>query len=325
MANLLIRKEKFNLLGFDNEEEFEKAVIDNGAHLFGKDTIYIDLKIRLGDGKNIGIPDGYVLDFSDKTNPQLYFVENELSKHEIYSHINEQIARFSAIARTKPFLVRARLLEHIKKNPLLLNKVQEFIKSTTFTNPDELMIFLTEKNEIKIVIVIDEETPELDMSLEVFKKKPDIVILQRYENNGEIVYFYEPMREEIANLENKEKITTSDLNFDTIVCPAFEDGFKHAHEDNSAWWAIRISQKAREQLKYLAIYQKTPIGKIQNVAEINKIEPYKNSSKFIVYLKNKEKIGPINLDKGKKGIAPQGPRFTTYEKIKKAKLVSELW
>jgi hypothetical protein len=131
------------------------------------------------------------------------------------------------------------------------------------------------------------------------------------------------MREELSEIEGSKDITSED--FDTIVCPAFKEGFKHAYVQNDAWWAIRISQKAREQLKYLAIYEKSPVAAVRNVAEIEKIEPYKDSGKFIVYLKNKKKVGPIELDKGKKGIAPQSPRYTTYNKLLKAKKISELW
>jgi hypothetical protein len=86
-----------------------------------------------------------------------------------------------------------------------------------------------------------------------------------------------------------------------------------------------LSQKARENIRYLAIYQKTPLKEIQHVAEIKRIAPYKNTGKFIVYLGRKMKVGPILLDQKSKGVAPQSPRFTTLEKLKRAKKVSDLW
>src|SRR2546428_11999356 len=114
-------------------------------------------------------------------------------------------------------------------------------------------------------------------------------------------------------------------DFDTVVCAAFEDGVQRAYVKNNAWWAIRLSQKAREKIRCLAIYQKNPIKEIKHVAEIKRIEPYKDTGKFIVYLSKKMRVGPIPLDKGRKGAAPQSPRFTTFEKLKRAKKVSELW
>jgi hypothetical protein len=59
--------------------------------------------------------------------------------------------------------------------------------------------------------------------------------------------------------------------FDTVVCAAFEEGFQKAYVQESAWWAIRLSQTAREKLKYLAIYEKSPVMAVKNIAEIEKI------------------------------------------------------
>ncbi len=150
-----------------------------------------------------------------------------------------------------------------------------------------------------------------------------------YENlyKKEIAYVYEPMREELQDFERREKPTrkAEEFEFDTIVCPAFEDGLKQAYVNGNAWWAIRVSQKAREQLRYLAIYEKSPIAAVRNYAEIDRIGPYKDSGKFIVHLKNKKTISPIELDKEKKGVAPQSSRFTTLNKLLKAKKISELW
>lgn len=137
--------------------------------------------------------------------------------------------------------------------------------------------------------MIDEATPDLELSLDVFKDRPDVVTMKKYQYKNEIAYFYEPMREELQDLEGKTaKKRGVDGHFDTIVCPAFEHGFKHAFVENDAWWAIRISQRAREQLRYLAIYEKSPVAAIRNVAEITKIELYKSSGKFIVFLEEKK-------------------------------------
>src|SRR3989338_7250110 len=130
MVNLLIDKEKYDILGFDGEPDFEKAVIENSEALFGKETIYVDIKRRIGpsDSRNKGIPDGYLIDFSDSKNPQLYFVENELSTHDVYSHITEQVARFSTFSKTSPNQIRQKLIEHTKKDASLLDKIEQKLK-----------------------------------------------------------------------------------------------------------------------------------------------------------------------------------------------------
>lgn len=327
MANILINNKKFELLDFESEAEFEKAVIENHKALFGRSVVYIDTKRLFGESGSYhkGIPDGYLIDFSSKEHPQLYFVENELATHDIYSHISEQLLRFSTMIQTSQDQIRKKILEVIKSDRNIVAELSEYLKKSSLSNIDELMNFLVD-GKIRIVLVIDEDSPDLQLSLSVFKDRPDIVTLQRYIYDNQIAYVYEPMIEELSGLEGSQKKTWLEGgDFDTIICPAFEDGFRRAYLENDAWWAIRLSQKAREQLKYLAIYEKSPIAAVRHLAEIVKIEPYKNSGKFKIYLRNKKKISAIELDKGKKGVAPQSPRFTTYSKLKQAKKISDLW
>src|SRR3989344_1361705 len=328
MTNILISGKKYSLLDFETEEVFEKAVIENCKYLFGNDVVYIDIKKRFGKSEsyNKGVPDGYLIDFTSNKQPRLYFVENELSTHDVYNHISEQFVRFTTITRTSQNQIRTKLLEVIKSNTALSKEIEKYLKNTDFKNIDELMIFLTE-NKIKIVLVIDEATTDLNDALDVFRERPDVVTLKRYVNKTDIAYFYEPMREELQEFDGKKtKSKESDIEeIDTIVCPAFEDGFKHAYVEKNAWWAIRLSQRAREQIRYLAMYEKSPVAAIRNYAEIERIDTYKDSGKFILYLKNKKTVSPIELDKGVKGMAPQSPRFTKLSKLLKAKKISELW
>ena len=116
MGSIIINSEKFEEYAFENEKEFEERVIENIEFLFGKNAIYIDLKKRLGvsSSYNKGIPDGYVIDFSNMKSPQLYFIENELFSHNFYSHVSEQIARFNTIITTSKSQIRDILVEEIK-------------------------------------------------------------------------------------------------------------------------------------------------------------------------------------------------------------------
>ena len=325
MARIIINNNEYSLFDFDDEDEFEKAVIENQKYLFGKDSVYIDVKKRIGRENHRGIPDAFLIDFYDSKNPQLYIIENELASHDVYSNITEQIARFSTSVVSSVNQIRDALLKAIHENPETQKEIDRQLQNTVFKNITELMLYLTEKKDIKIVVAINDNTADLNLTFKIFKNQPDVVLLQRYQYGNDILYYYEPMREEIEDIET-EKIKTGEvIDFDTVVCAAFEDGFKHAYIENNAWWAIRLSQEAREKLKYLAIYEKAPVAHIEHYAEIDHIEPYKDTGKFIVYLKNKKTIKPIPLGTGRKGEAPQSPRYTTFEKLLKAKSINELW
>jgi len=324
MARIILKNKEYSLFDFDNETEFEKAVIENQKFLFGKDSIYLDIKKRIGKAGHRGIPDAFLIDFYDSKEPQLYIVENEIASHDIYSNITEQIARFETSIISSANKIRSVLIKVIKNEPRIRKEIEKNLQETLFKTITELMLYLTE-SDIKIVVVINEITADLNLAFKIFKNPPDIVLLQRYICGNDIAYYYEPMREEIEDIEIEKAKTGKAVDFDTVVCAAFEDGFRHAYKENNAWWAIRLSQKAREQLKYLAIYEKAPIAHISHYAEIDRIEPYKDTGKYILYLKNKKRVKPIKLSSNKKGVAPQSPRYTTLNKLLKAKTISELW
>jgi hypothetical protein len=324
MPFLLSDRKKFTLLGFDSEQEFERAVVANSKYLFGPEAVYIDAKKRIGskDSYHKGISDAFLVDFYNPKAPSLYFVENELLTHDIYSHIVEQVGRFMGAGAASGPRIRDMLLRHIKGDKRLRKEIEAKLKQTAFSNLEELMISLTEKDEIKVIVVADGEDADLNQALKIFRNPPDLVTLKRFLLGSAVIYECEPMGGEVEQVSG---LRSTNKDFDTVVCAAFEDGFQRAFVRNSAWWSIRLSQKARENLRYLAIYQKTPIKEIRHVAEIKRIEPYKDTGKFIVYLGRKMKVGPILLDKERKGVAPQSPRFTTFEKLKRARKVSQLW
>jgi len=325
MARIILNNNEYSLFDFDNEAEFEKAVIENEKNLFGKDSVYIDVKRRIGHDNHRGIPDAFLVDFYDSKNPQLYIVENELASHDVYKNIAEQITRFLTSTISSKNQIRDVLLETIRNDAKTQERLKNKLRDTVFENIEQLMIYLVEK-DIKIVVVINEITADLNLVFKnVFKNQPDTVLLQRYQCGDDILYYYEPMREEIEDIESAKTKTGQAIDFDTVVCAAFEEGFKRAYIENNAWWEIRLSQEAREKLKYLAIYEQEPVAHISHYAEIDNIEPYKDTGKFILYLKNKKTVKPIPLGTGKKGEAPQAPRYTTLEKLLKAKIVSELW
>ncbi|KUG22813.1 hypothetical protein ASZ90_007396 [hydrocarbon metagenome] len=324
MARIIIGNKEYYLYDFNNEPEFEKAVIENQAYLFGKDSVYIDVKRRIGRDNHRGIPDAFLIDFYDTKKPQLYIVENEIASHDVYAHISEQIARFATSTLSSANQIRNMLIKAIENEPETKKIIEKYLPQTVFKTVTELMLFLTENN-IKIVIAINEVTADLNIVLKVFKNPPDVVLLQRYLCGNDISYYYEPMNEEIEEIAIEKTKKDRVVDFDTVVCAAFEAGFKHAYMENNAWWEIRLSQKARENLKYLAIYEKAPIAHISHYAEIDHIEPYKDTGKYKLYLKNKKTVKPIKLGKNIKGEAPQAPRYTTLSKLLNAKTISELW
>ena len=106
---------------------------------------------------------------------------------------------------------------------------------------------------------------------------------------------------------------------DTIIVPANEEGFKKVFLNENSWYAIRISGGRLNDIKYIAAYQTAPISAITHYAEVESIEPYGDGGKYKLNFKSSaQKIEPIKHKSGKKGTL-QGPKYTSFEKLKNAK------
>lgn len=104
--------------------------------------------------------------------------------------------------------------------------------------------------------------------------------------------------------------------FDTIVCPAHEDGFRETFLGERCWYAIRISKKVIPRLKFIAIYVTGKVRHVSHYGRVKSIEPYRRSGKYIVCLDGKPKeIGPIPW---RKGVVIQSCRLTLMSKLKSA-------
>src|SRR5215467_5445259 len=96
MSQLVTPYGTFNLIQYETELEFERAVVAHVTDIFGERRIYLDCKRRIGakDGKQ-SVPDAYLIDVSSPRDPQLYVVENEISSHDLFKHIGVQLLQFS--------------------------------------------------------------------------------------------------------------------------------------------------------------------------------------------------------------------------------------
>jgi hypothetical protein len=119
-------------------------------------------------------------------------------------------------------------------------------------------------------------------------------------------------------------VKASPGELDTIVVPAQKEGFDTVFLGENAWWAIRISGGMIPKIKYIAAYQSQPISAITHVAPVARIEPHGDSGKYkLIFSEPARAIGPIPYGDAPSGFM-QGPRYTTYERLIKAKKVTDL-
>jgi hypothetical protein len=308
-----------------SEKEFEKIILQQAQHIFGDKSIYIDIKKRIGDSI-ITIPDGYLVDFSFEQEPRLYILENELSSHDPYKHIGSQLLKFAISYKASGRKIKSFLLEHIMADAKMSAKAEKGLKAAGYRNIDDFLESIIFERTVAAIVIIDQSTPELENVLSQLSMDTDILEFQTFVNGNNSIYKFTPFNADIRELAESPKsdIKVEDLN--TVVVAAREEGFEKEFLKNSRWYAIRINASMLNKIKYIAAYQVSPVSAITYYAEVAKIEKWNDTNKYILYFKDKAtKIKSIQLDKTKKGLAPQAPRYTSIDKLLKAKKLSEVF
>lgn len=177
----------------DEENEFHPLIKANSKQIFGKDTIYFDVKTTLKSASGIGsIPDAYVIDLSEPY--QWYVVENELATHPVYDHIVKQLTKFiNGIDNQNS---RAQILELLYEE---INR-DDTLRATVLakTNTIDLYRFLSKlfSKTPKIIVIIDEKTPEVFEACQALRYSPEIIEFKTFENednSGKYAHLFLPI------------------------------------------------------------------------------------------------------------------------------------
>lgn len=338
MERIIYGSDIFANYEYSTEEEFEKHVIKHSREIFGEKAVYIDIKKRIGVENIVTIPDGYLLDFSFEHSPRLYIIENELSIHDPYKHIGQQLLKFAISYKSSGRNIKNFLLERIISDPVKKEIVENGLKKAGSRNIDAFLEDIIFEKPVAAIVIIDQNTEDLENVLSQLTMKTDIIEFQafttvpREENNkyktGELLFKYTPFQPEIRSITESPKSGLDIEDLDTIIVPANEEGFNGVFLKRNCWYAIRISSAMLDRLHYIAAYQTAPISAITRYAEILKIEKYKDTGKYILFFKDQAiDIGPISLLPKSKGKvrAPQAPRYTNFKKLLIAKTLDDVF
>ena len=325
MERLISENRTYKYYEYNNEAEFEKVIVDNAKQIFGNNTVYIDIKKKIGDNI-VTIPDGYLIDFSFAGKPRLYIIENEISTHDPYKHIGSQLLKFGISYKASGRNIKKFILDFLMTNKDYYDFVEKRFKKAGYRNIDAFLDAIIFDIPVAAIVIIDKLSTELENVLSQLTMDTDIIEFQTFTGNDEKIHKFIPFNEEIRDIEEGDKRDVRVEELDTIVVPAQSEGFQTAFIESNAWWAIRISSSMLNRIKYIAAYQVAPISAITHLAEVAKIEKYKDTNKYIVYFKEPAReINYVKLDTKKKGTAPQAPRYTTYEKLMKGKVLSDVF
>lgn len=329
MTQLLTKRGVYSLLHYESEAEFETDIVKCIPEIFREDRIYLDVKKRIGKGQIKNIPDAFLIDLSRGDKPTLFVVENELASHDPFKHIGVQLLEFAVSYKTSGVQLKKILIDEISKNKKDRVKCQAYAKDNGFRNVDHLIEYLINDTDFQALVIIDEDSDDLREVIKNFSFPVEVVVFTAYKGQkGERIYrfsrFLEDVEESIPPSTSRKYYRRDISGIDTIVVPAREEGFKEVFLGQNCWYKIRIHSSIIPQLKYIASYQVAPESAITHVAKISKIERYKNTGKYIVYFEGKaKKIKPIRMIPKGRVRGPQGSRYTTWQKLKKARTLEE--
>lgn len=270
------------------------------------DKIFYSIIGLLDKKINFGVSDNIIKNYvsskkEDLTGETLQYVNNIIKGLNKISKLNDQ-----------PILTNKRFIKF-----LLLLLAFEYI------NLNDL-----ENNLYKLNII--------NVKLSSFNSAKKDIINDTFEGEEELIEDYrslaliskgahpfERVKERMLTVKhimenNKQSSLTNKI--DTILVAAEETGFNREFLGNNCWYAVAISSNMLDKIKYIAAYQKSPIKAVTYYAEVDKIEPYKNTSKYILYFRGKPKKlrRPIPLNPKNPNRTPQGRVYTNINKIKNA-------
>lgn len=321
---------------FEKEAELEAAILEAKNELFGELRTYLDVKKLIGQiGKTRNIPDAYLLDLSSKSKPVLYLVEVELATHDPLRHVAQQLLEFSLSFKSTPQRMKSIVRETVQKSADTVARCEGYAQSNGFSNIDYLLEQMIYPDDaFRALVIIDELEDELERILRSSLKFPvEILTFQRFRSAlGERLYDFEPFLYELsvqsstvaADPGNTPSIDPSEL--DTIVVPAREEGFKDVFIGENMWRAIRIHESMIPKLRNIAAYQVAPVSAITHIAEVDRIEPWKDTQKYAVYFKAPAaQIAPIRWVPNGRVMAPQSFRYTSLARLRAAKTLDDVF
>ena len=111
---------------------------------------------------------------------------------------------------------------------------------------------------------------------------------------------------------------------DTIIVPAKEDSFYTVFLGEWCWYPIRLGHEKLRTIKWIAVYQTSPVSAITHFAKIERIVDYLDTGRYkIVFEEPAELAYSVTIgDTSKQSF--QGQRYTTIEKLKMARKISDL-
>lgn len=329
MTHILVGGQTFDRYVPKSEAEFESVVVAHSLEIFGPNCIYIECKKKIGTkrGKR-NIPDGYLIDLIDSI-PQIWVVEVELKRHDLFGHIGRQLLEFAYSYSQSPDLVRQIVASELENRPSELKKCKSYAATHGYRNVDHLISEMISSTNFQTMVIIDDyRDSAIEDALKPLSFQHPVYEVAMFRNeSGEFALQFEPYwspDDQPEAMPTSAKTEVSELN--TIVVPARKDGFERAFLGENRWYAIRIHGSMIDRIEYIAGYQVAPVSAITHIAPVRRIFPWRETGKYCVeFAQPAQPIGPIKRAKSGRGTGIQSARYADITKLRIASTIDEIF
>lgn len=258
----------------------------------------------------------------------LFVVEVELAKHDPLKHIAVQILEFSLAFESEPQGVKKVVKSALEALPKERELCERYAVDNGFDNVDYLLERMIYDGGFGALVIIDELLDDLETVLTgKFKFGVEVIELKRFKaDDGSLMYQFEPFLADVAASEPGSSAVVDVSEVDTIVVPAKVGGFEDTFIKENRWYSIRIHGSMIPKIMHIAGYQTAPVSAITHVAPVASIEQWRDTAKYVVnFSEAAHEIEPLRLVKNGKAKAPQGPRYTSIDRLRGASSLDEVF
>jgi predicted transport protein len=239
----------------NEEKEFHPLIKANSKEIFGKDTIYFDVKTTLKSTSGIGsIPDAYVIKLTEPY--EWYVIENELATHSIYGHVVNQLTKFINGLDNKD--TRTQILEMLYEVINKDNSLRTLVSTKTgYVDIHHFLSKLFLATNPRIVVIIDKVTLDLEEACQALRHTPEIIEFKSFvteDGSRSYAHLFEPL--------NSKVNTTIEEAHDNESIEDFIERRKPQRDNEEAFRKLvqeteRLSNQISKKIKVTTVSFKT--------------------------------------------------------------------
>lgn len=178
---------------YKNEQELERLVVSHAKEVFGKDSIYFDVKQKVTSKLRPRITDGYLLAFDNVGHPRFWVVEYELSSHDLERDVAPQLRGFVKALQNEQTIaeIRDAIYHQVKSSPETLRRFKELATG-------EDLYFVINKalhEQPGVLVVFDWVDTEIRNWLGEEDLPPETLLIefQTFEKDGKLIHRVNPL------------------------------------------------------------------------------------------------------------------------------------